>query len=292
VQRPQDRILLGVATIVAALIILPAMDAIAKLLSDHLASLEIAWARFVFHAAIVTPLALWKHGGRVLRPAQPLMQAVRGLLLAFSALMFFYAISRMPLADAMAVFFIFPLLILIVSTLVLGEPSGWVRWTMVGLGFAGAALAAQPTLRGVSAGTPFAAAAACAYASALMVTRRLSSHDPSLVTSALSAGIGALVFSCGVAFVWTTPTMRDWLLMAVMGVLAAIGHFLIVAAHRLATASQLAPYGYTEIASAVVFGFLLFGDWPKPIVWTGILLIVASGVGATWREAAAGRRVR
>jgi drug/metabolite transporter (DMT)-like permease len=80
--------------------------------------------------------------------------------------------------------------------------------------------------------------------------------------------------------------------MAVMGALAAMGHFLIVAAHRLATASQLAPFGYTEIASAVLFGFLLFGDWPKPTVWIGILLIVASGVGATWREARVARRAR
>lgn len=280
------------ALIIAALIILPAMDAIAKLLSNHLPSLEIAWARFLFHSAIMIPLALWQHGGRVLRPARPLLQAVRGLLLAGSALMFFFAISRMPLADAMAVFFIFPLLILIASTLMLGEASSWMRWLLVGLGFAGAALAAQPTLAGVSAGTPFAAAAAFAYAAALMVTRRLSSDDPSLVTSALSAGIGVLVFCCGVVFVWTAPTPRDWLLMAVMGALAAIGHFLIVAAHRLATASQLAPFGYTEIASAVIFGFLLFGDWPKPTVWMGILLIVASGMGATWREANAGRRAR
>jgi len=146
-----------VALIIAALIILPAMDAIAKLLSNHLPSLEIAWARFLFHSAIMIPLALWQHGGRVLRPARPLLQAVRGLLLAGSALMFFFAISRMPLADAMAVFFIFPLLILIASTLMLGEASSWMRWLLVGLGFAGAALAAQPTLAGVSAGTPFAA---------------------------------------------------------------------------------------------------------------------------------------
>lgn len=137
----------------------------------------------------------------------------------------------------------------------LGESSGWFRWSMVGLGFAGATLAARPTLSGVSAGTPF-------------------------------------VFSCAVPFVWTAPTSRDWLLMAVMGVLAAIGHFFFVTAHRFATASELAPYGYTEIASAVAFGFLLFGDWPKALVWLGILLIVASGIGATWREARGGREAR
>lgn len=290
-QKPQDHILLGVATIVAALLILPAMDAIAKLLSAHLSTLEIAWARFMFHTAILLPLALLRHGRALWRPTRPWLQLLRGLLLACSALLFFCAIARMPLANAMAVFFIFPLLILIVSTLLLGEPSSLMRWSMVGLGFVGAALAAQPTLAGVSSGTLFAAASAVAYASALLVTRRLSSLDPSLVTASLSAAVGFALFSIGVPWVWVAPSARDWLLMAAMGVLAAIGHFLIVTAHRLATASQLAPYGYTEIASAVVFGFLFFGDWPKPLVWTGIALIVASGVGATWREASADRGV-
>lgn len=291
-QAAGDRSLLGVVTIISGLAVLPAMDAIAKLLSGHLSTLEIAWARFAFYALALIPLALWKHGYAAVRPAHPRLQLMRGALLATSALTFFCAIARMPLADAMAVFFVYPFVILLASTFVLGESSGWVRWTMVCVGFIGAALAAQPTFRGISAGTIFALAAAVAYGSALMVTRRLASHDPSLVTSAISAGLGALMFSCAVPFFWIAPTARDWLLMAVMGAIAAVGHFLIIAAHRLATASQLAPYGYTEIATAVLFGFLIFGDWPRPVVWVGIVLIVASGVGASWREAKLQRRAR
>jgi drug/metabolite transporter (DMT)-like permease len=287
-----DRSLLGIVTIIAALVFLPAMDAIAKLLSGHLSTLEITWARFVFYALALIPLALWKHGRAAVQSARPHLQLVRGTLLATSAFMFFCAIARMPLADAMAVFFIYPFVILLASTFMLGESSGWIHWAMVGVGFIGAALAAQPTFAGISTGTIFALAAAVAYASALMVTRRLASHDPSLVTSAISASLGALMFSCAVPFFWIAPTARDWLLMVVMGAIAAVGHFLIVAAHRLATASQLAPYGYTEIATAVVFGFLIFGDWPRPLVWVGIVLIVASGVGASWREANLQRRAR
>jgi drug/metabolite transporter (DMT)-like permease len=279
-------------TIITALVFLPAMDAIAKLLAGHLSTLEITWARFVFYALALVPLAFWKHGRAVVRSARPRLQLVRGALLAISALMFFSAIARMPLADAMAMFFVYPFLILLASRLMLGESSGWARWAMVGVGFVGATLAAQPSFAGISAGTPFALAAAVAYASALMVTRRLASFDPSLVTSAISAGLGAVAYSCVVPFYWTTPTSRDWLLMVIMGALAAVGHFLIVAAHRMATASQLAPYGYTEIPAAIIFGFLVFGDWPKPIVWIGIVLIVASGVGATWHEAKRTRRER
>jgi drug/metabolite transporter (DMT)-like permease len=287
-----DRSLLGVATIIAALAFLPVMDAIAKLLSRHLSIPEITWARFLFYAIALVPLSFGRHGAGALRSARPRLQLVRGGLLACSALMFFFAIARMPLADAMAVFFVYPFVILLASTLVLGESSSWMRWTMVFVGFIGAALAAQPTVAGISAGTPFALAAAVAYAAALLVTRRLASYDPSLVTSAISASVGVLVFSCALPFVWTAPSTRDWLLMALMGGIAAVGHFLIVAAHRLASASQLAPYGYTEIAAAVVVGFLMFGDWPRPIVWAGIVLIVASGIGASWRGRRTTRHTR
>jgi drug/metabolite transporter (DMT)-like permease len=116
-----------------------------------------------------------------------------------------------------------------------------------------------------------------------MITRRLASYDPPLVTSAISAGFGAMLYSTAAPFLWIAPTLRDWVLMAVMRTIAAASHFLIIAAHRMAT--RLALYDYTEIPSAILFGFLIFGDWPKSVVWIGIGLIVASGIAATWREA-------
>jgi drug/metabolite transporter (DMT)-like permease len=282
--------LLGVLTLIAGLLILPVMDSIAKLLSGHVLTIEVVWARFVFYSIALVPLAWVNHGRAMLRPSRPRLQIIRGTLLAASALMFFLAIARMPLADTMAVFFIYPFVILIVSAALLREPIGAMQWLMVALGFVGATLAAQPTGAGVSLGTLFAFGSGIAYGSALLVTRGLSAYDPSLVTSAISAAAGAVIFSCVVPFSWVAPTPDDWLLMAVMGAIAAIGHFLIIAAHRLASASQLAPFGYTEIASGVICGFVIFGDWPKPGVWVGIALIVASGVGATWHGTRLSRR--
>jgi drug/metabolite transporter (DMT)-like permease len=280
-----NKALLGVVTLIAGLLILPVMDSIAKLLSGHLSTIEITWARFVFYSVALVPLAFFNHGSAVLRPSRPRLQIIRGSLLAGSAFMFFLGIARMPIADAMAVFFVYPFVILIVSAALLRESISAMQWSMVGLGFVGATLAAQPTGASLSPGTPFVLASAILYASALLATRRLSAFDPSLVTSAISAAVGALIFSCAVPFSWKTPALDDWLLMALMGAIAAIGHFMIIAAHRLASASQLAPYGYTEIASGAVCGFVIFGDWPRPVVWLGIALIVTSGVGATWHSA-------
>src|SRR5579859_5443968 len=114
-RRAGDRTLLGVVTLIAGLLALPVMDSIAKLLSGHLPILEIVWARFLFYSIALVPLAALGHGRSMLRPARPRLQLIRGALLAVSALMFFCAIARMPLADAMAVFFIYPFVILIAS---------------------------------------------------------------------------------------------------------------------------------------------------------------------------------
>jgi drug/metabolite transporter (DMT)-like permease len=277
-----DRPLLGAAILVGALAMLPGMDAIAKHLAGHLPVLEIVWARYFVYALLLLPAAVRRHGPGLLRPSRPFWQLLRGGLMALSALMFFSAIARVPLADAMAVFFIYPLLILVISALFMGETIGWQRWLLVLFGFIGAILVIRPSIQGVSPGVLFALASGAAYGSALVVTRKLAVHDPGLVTATISALVGAAAYSLIVPFVWVMPAPADWPMMALIGAIATAGHFLIIAAHRMATASQLAPYGYTEIVAAILFGFIVFGDIPDPIVWLGIAVIIASGIAVTW----------
>jgi drug/metabolite transporter (DMT)-like permease len=276
----EDKPLLGILVIVAGISILPAMDAIAKYLSGHLPVIELVWARYVFYALALVPVALRRQPRGLVKPARPGLQILRGGLMALSAWMFFAAVSRMPLADAMAVFFVYPFVILIGSALLLREPVSALRWLMVILGFIGTALVIRPAFGSMSPGTPFALASGFLYAGSMLATRKLGSQDPALVTSAISALLGVVAYSLLVPFVWVMPGLTDWPLMALMGFIAAIGHFMIVHAHRLATAAQLAPFGYTEIVSAIVLGLLVFGDIPAPIVWLGIALIVASGIAA------------
>lgn len=279
------RPVLGALTMLAALAMLPGMDAVAKHLSGHLPTLEVVWGRFAFYLIAIAPIALSKYRSAVLRPARPGLQLARGLLFAGSAFAFFLAIARMPLADTMAVFFIYPLVILVASALLLGETIGPLRWAMVAAGFGGAILVIDPSLGGVSQGTVYALLSGLGYAAGMMVTRRLAAHDPGLITGAISGLTGAVIYGAIVPFYWQAPSGIDWCWMALMGMVAALGHFLLITAHRMATAAQLAPYGYAEIVSAIFFGLLVFGDWPKPIVWIGIVIIVASGIVVTWSNA-------
>jgi drug/metabolite transporter (DMT)-like permease len=268
-----------------ALAMLPGMDAIAKHLSATLPTVEVAWGRFLFYALVIGPIAVAKFGRRAVRPALPRLQILRGLLFAGSAYAFFLSIAEMPLADTMAVFFIYPMIVLLASALILHERIGILRWLMVVLGFAGALLVMQPSLDGISRGDFYALLSGAGYAFGMMVTRRLAPHDPGLVTGLISALTGVLLYSFAMPAVWQTPTATEWLWLAAVGVIAAIGHYLLITAHHMATAAQLAPYGYAEIVSAIFFGLIVFGDWPQPIVWLGIVVIVASGIVVTWSNA-------
>jgi drug/metabolite transporter (DMT)-like permease len=279
---PRHRPILGAGLMLCALAMLPGMDAIAKHLSATLPTVQVAWGRFLFYALVIGPIAFAKFGRRAARPALPGLQLVRGLLFAGSAYAFFLSITTMPLADTMAVFFIYPMIVLLASAVILRERIGVVRWIMVVLGFAGALLVMQPSLDGIAPGDLFALLAGAGYAFGMMVTRRLAPHDPGLVTGLISALTGVLLYSCAMPFVWQTPSATEWLWLAAVGIIAALGHYLLIAAHQVATAAQLAPYGYAEIVSAIFFGLIVFGDWPEPIVWLGIVIIVASGVVVTW----------
>jgi drug/metabolite transporter (DMT)-like permease len=270
---------------VAALILLPGMDAIAKHLSRHLPVLELIWGRYVFYTLVLIPLALWRHSLADLRSAQPTRQLLRGALMAASSGFFFAAIARMPLADAMAVFFIYPSLILVVSVIFLREKIGWRRWFGVVVGFIGVLFVVQPRLHHISTGVLFALGSGCAYAATLMLTRRLSMTDVALTTATTSALIGTMLYTGLAPFVWRPPAPTEWLWMVAMGIIAAIGHLLIINAHRLAKASFLAPCGYTEIVAAIFFGVVVFGDMPQWPVLVGMLLIVGSGIGVLLRRA-------
>jgi drug/metabolite transporter (DMT)-like permease len=195
---------------------------------------------------------------------------------------FFMAVSRMPVADAMAIFLCYPAVLLPITALVLGERPTRRQWSMVACGFAGALIVVRPSFHGLADGASFAIGSALLYALSMIATRRLAGEKSPLVTTALSALIGAIGYSVVVPGVFVVPAAGDlWLLLAV-GLIATIGHYGIVAAHRHALSSQLAPLSYTEIVGAVAVGAVIFGVLPTPATWAGIVLIVGSGVVATW----------
>ncbi len=279
----RDNPLLGIALMIAGMALLNAQDAVSKLLTVEHSGIQVAWARYTFHLLPLVALVGPKRLRRMLRTANPVAQFVRSTSLAVSAVCIILAFSLMPLADAVAVSFIAPLLIVALSGRFLGERVGPHRWMAVVIGFAGMLVLVWPTGDVLERGAFFAMGAAVFWAIGLMLTRQVR-NDDSLSTLFYTALIGAGLLSLVAPFVWTQPSAAGWGLMLIMGLLAGGAHTLIILAFRYASASFLAPYNYTMLLWATLYGWLIFGDLPGARVSLGAAIIIAAGLYAWHRE--------
>jgi len=276
---------------VVAMLTLPTIDAIAKYLSATVPAGLISWSRFVFQMAFLAPFALpqWRKWQLSLWP----IHAARGVLLAVTTLFFFASLNALPLADAISIFFVEPLILTLLSALFLGETIGWRRLSAVAVGFIGALIVVRPSYEvfGLTALLPLAAA--LGFALYLILTRQIAPREDPITMQFLAGVFGFVAMSlslgAGVAFdievlepIW--PTSWEWLLMTGIGVFATAGHLMVVHAFRRAEAAILAPFQYLEIISATTFGLLLFGDFPDLTTWCGISIIVGSGIYVFHRE--------
>ncbi len=277
-------VLTGILLIVLSMSIVPLMDGLAKVLSARYPVVEIVWARYFFHLLYLLPIVVVRFGASALIPRHPLLQIFRGGLLLISTFLFFAAIAQMPIADALALVFISPLIVTALSPVLLGEQVGSRRWAAVWTGFIGALIIIRPGFISIDTGTVLALAAGIIYAFYMIATRKLSGTSPPLVTLTYTALLGAVVTSAIVPFQWIMPGAFDFLLMAAMGLCAAAGHFLLIKAFEYAPASVLAPFGYSEIVMATIIGFVIFGDFPDTWTWFGIAVIISSGIYVSIRE--------
>lgn len=288
----------GMVLMIAAMLVVPSLDAIAKWLSATLSPGEVAWGRFFFQSLMLAPLIVFAR-----RPlgAHPGLQALRGILIAVALLCFTAALQVMPLADCIAIFFVEPLALTVFSALFLGEPIGWRRLAAVGVGFAGALIVIRPSYEvfGIEAALPLATAVC--FANYLVLTRRLVVDGDALALQFTASVFATLTLTVALAFgaVAEVPVLEVtwpdagelWLLVG-LGAIATVSHLVIVIAFRMAPAGVLAPFQYLEIISATALGLILFGDFPDALTWTGVVIIVASGLYVFHRERVAARGAR
>lgn len=279
-----DRPLAGIGCMLLGVSVVPLMDGIAKFLSSDFHVLQIVWARFAFHIAWLLPIVLWRFRPRDLMPRHPRLQLLRGGFLLGATLCFFTAIRVMPLADALALLFISPMICTLLSPWVLREHVGPWRWAAVAAGFAGALVVIRPGFGVFQWIALLALAAGALHGGYLVTTRRLSGSTRPMVTLLFTALLGLVAMSFTLPLVWRPPAGGDWLLMALMGLFAAGGHFLIIRGFDQAPAPIVAPIGYFEIVVATMVGYLAFGDFPDSWTWIGISIIVASGIVIALRE--------
>ena len=281
----------GIALMIAAVGTFVLMDTTAKYLSRWYPVPLIVWARYA--ANLVVLLAFLAASGQLarLRTARPGLQIARGVLLVLATLLFFTSLSVLPLADANAIAFVMPLFVAALAVPMLGERLEMARLIAILVGLAGALVIVRP---GSDLFTPYALLPlGMAICNALyqILTRKVAGVEHPLTSLVWGAIVGAVAMSLAAPFVWAPP-QAAWhgVLIVVIGVLASVGHFLLIRAYEHASASLLAPYTYSALVWAMLTGWLVFGDFPDGASLAGMGIIVASGLYLANRQRYAVRR--
>ena len=259
------------------------MDTIAKHLTGTMHPVQVVWARYVSQTVFIVILLAPRL--RVLaRTASPGLQLLRSGLLFAATLLYFTAIRLMELAEAVALMQTAPLIITALAALVLGEAVGIRRWSGVCIGLIGALIIIRPGLGVFQPAALLALGAAVCMAAYQVATRMLSTADSIWTTLLYTAGVGTLIASAAAPFYWTPPSLTEALLMAVIGVIGGFGHLSLVYGLSQAPASMLAPFNYTALVWAILFGFVFFAELPGPTTLAGAAVIVGAGLYVWHRE--------
>lgn len=289
---------------------LATQDVVIKWMSGGYPLHEIVLARASVAMLITLVVVHFESGLGGLRTRHLLPLIGRGLLLVVANMSYFLALASMQIAEAMAIFFVGPLFITILSVPFLGEKVGLVRWSAVLMGFAGVIIMLRPGDGVIQVVALLPVLAAFCYASMQIITRRIGvGYKASTLAFYIhftfviaSAGFG-LLFGDGryagsddpsLEFLfraWTWPNAQDALLMLLCGSLAALGGYMISQAYRLAEATAIAPFEYSALPLAIIWGVVIWGDWPDLVAVAGILLIVGGGLFVFYRESIKGRQL-
>jgi drug/metabolite transporter (DMT)-like permease len=264
---------------------LPVMDGFAKYLSADLPVLQITWARYFFTVVFTFPVMFFFYNKQLVWSDKPKLQILRGLILLCANICFFYAISIIPLAKALTLAFVAPLIVTAFSPMLLGEKVGVRRWTAVIIGFVGSLVVIRPGFLEINLASLAALGTGVMYGFYLIITRKLSTSDNPLLTMLLTGLVGLVAVSGIIPFIWVNPNISQWSMMAGIGVFACIGHLFLILSLKYADASKLAPLGYTEIIPNVIIGYYFFGNFPDNWTFLGLAIIVISGIYISRREA-------
>ncbi len=252
--------------------------AIMKLLGDQISAYQVAWFRFAGMSVVLLPYLIWRYGLSGLKPARPILQLIRGLTMAGGTTAFVIGAQTVDFADAIAILYAYPFLLVIIAVLFLGEHANWSVWIGVVGGFTGVLLVMRPEFDQVNTGNFYIFACAVIVSIQLALNRKLSIVSPPIVTAFAGAVCDALVLTLLLPGSWKPIPDDAWWYIGLLVVSGSINQTLLVFAFAHADASTLAPFTYFEIVSAVIFGFLFFGTLPTLLSWIGIFLITVGGL--------------
>ncbi|MCO6185613.1 DMT family transporter [Rhizobium sp. L1K21] len=284
---------LGLGLMVISTLIAPGIDVFSKLATDTTSPGMVTLARFLVQGAFMLPFFLYNASWRRLSLENTLYHAVRAGVIVIAMICFVATLAVMQIADAIAIFFVEPIILTVLASIFLKEPIGWRRYTACAVGFMGAIIVIRPSFADVGYIAILPVFTALGIAIFALITRVISQREDPwsmqfqmalwgvLFTTILlavgnAADIGFLLPSM--------PSGKTLIWLAGVGLTSSLSGIFAVYAFRAAPASVLAPMQYMEIISATALGWWVFGGFPDATKWVGIFIIIGSGLYIVWRE--------
>lgn len=276
---------LGILLMVVTTIVFTLQDGLSRHLAGEYNVLMIVMIRFWFFATFVVALAARQAGGlrRAVVTRHPVLQVLRGVLLASEVCILVGAFVVLGLIESHAIFTSSPLLVAALSGPILGEKVGWRRWTAIIVGFIGVLIILQP---GVAVFSPYALVpllSAFLFALYGLLTRYVSRQDSAAVSFFYTGTTGAVVMTCVGLWFWEPMSPADWGWMAALCCTSALSHYLLIRAFEVAEASAIQPFAYLQLVWAAILGVVVFGEVLEARVVVGAAVVVAAGLFTLWR---------
>jgi drug/metabolite transporter (DMT)-like permease len=280
---PRSATLAGIGLMLAGVLLFSINDAVGKWLLATYSVGQLLLLRSAATLLLLSPV-IWRAGKVAFTSApRPGLQLLRIVLSTLEVAMFFWAVSYMPLADAITFYLAGPIYVTALSVLILREHVGWRRWTAVLVGFSGVVIALRPSAATLTLPALIALGGSVFYALLMVITRMVKETDDIVLMS--GQFLGTLIFGALAApLSWVTPSAYDMIFLSGFGAISIVALFCINRSLKLAPAGVVVPYQYTLILWGVLFGWRFFGEEPDVLTLAGAAIIVIAGLYIFWRE--------
>ncbi len=273
----------GIGFAVLATACFATLDTTTRHVSAGLSVMVALWFRYAIQAFITTVVVWPGRGRRVLRTEHPRFQLARGLLLFACSILAFLSLKYMPVGEFTAISLLAPLVITLLAAWMLKEKIRPLRWLLVVGGFLGTMVIIRPGSQHFDWTVILPLMLVGTNSGFQLLTSKMAKTEDPITTHFYTGWIGTGMATLLLPFVWEMPAdWTVWLQLLIMGVLASIGHFLLILAYGRTPAATLTPYMYTQIGFAVLGGWLVFNHLPDQWTFVGMGLVALCGALGAW----------
>ena len=279
-----DRPLVAMGIFSLAMMIFSSTDGAAKYLSSEIAPQQIIFLRYVIILTLILLFSIYQGRRNLFKTEQPILQILRGVCMASSGLLIYFALKHLPLELCAAISFVSPLFVTALSIPLLGERVGLRRWIAVLIGLLSVLIILRPGGASFQLAMLLPLGASLCWATGLTLTRLMRDREQALTVLAWSSLVGVVALSPLVWSVWLTPNASQWTILILLGVFNGLGQYLVIRAFMLASASLLAPFSYSIIIWSMLIGLVVFNSFPDAITLLGTAILIAAGLYIWNRE--------